>query len=134
MTELLQTTFLSSEWESDDLVLFSYLMNHVVDSKIDPGAFKKMVSPQKQKQDNTFGLELRNLWVARMWDNKDQFRKAAMSWADINNGTSEGINPFWDGINPPSIISLPHIATQALLEQIFLLGSILIEVLMVDLG
>jgi hypothetical protein len=108
-------------------------MNCVVDSKTDPGAFKKMVSSQ-QKNDNALGLELRNLWAARMWDNKDQFRKAAMSWAGINNGASEGINPFWDGINPPSIISLPHIAAQALLEQVFLLGSVLIEVLMVDLG
>jgi hypothetical protein len=133
MTELRQTAFLSSEWEPDDLILFSYLMNCVIDSKIDPGAFKKMVSPQKQKQDNALGLELRNLWAARLWDNKDQFRKAAMSWAGIYNGTSEGINPFWDGINPPSIISLPHIAAQVLLEQVFLLGSILIEVLMIDL-
>jgi hypothetical protein len=56
-----------------------------------------------------------------MSDNKDQFRKAAMSWAGINNGILQldGINPFWDGVKPPSIVSLPHIATQGLLEEVF---------------
>jgi hypothetical protein len=87
-----------------------------------PGVFKKMVSIHQQKKDNnTVSVELRYLWIVRMKENEEEFRKAAMSWAGINNRTlgSEGINPFWKGVNPPSIISLPHIATQALLALVF---------------
>jgi hypothetical protein len=96
-------------------------MNSLIDSKIDPMAFKKVVSLEaKKKDDSTLGLELRHLWIARMGDHKEEFRKAAMSWAGITNGTLklEGINPFCNGINPPSIISLPHIAAQALLAKV----------------
>jgi hypothetical protein len=63
-----------------------------------------------------------------MKENDEEFRKAAMSWAGINNRIlrSEETNSFWKDINPPSIVTLLHIAIQILLTQIFSILLILL--------
>jgi hypothetical protein len=123
MMELIQTSFLSSEWDPEDLILVSYLINCVVDAKSDPIAFKKIVAAKDKDnlgRQNKLGLELRDLWVTRMQHRRDELLQAARRWAGITNGglVLKDLNPFWDGKTPPSIISLPHIAAQALLEQV----------------
>jgi hypothetical protein len=121
--ELLQTSFLSSKWDPEDLILLSYLINCVVDAKSDPIAFKKIVAAKDKDNlgnQNKLGIEMRDLWVTRMQHRRNEFLHAARGWAGVTNGSLDlkNLNPFWDGENPPSIISLPHIAAQALLEQV----------------
>jgi hypothetical protein len=125
--ELLQTTFLSSTWGPEDIILLFYLFHCVVNAETDPTSFKKIVSC---KEKNSISSEMRNLWVTRMKHRRAELVRAALGWAGITDGdlTLEQLNPFWDGENPPSIISIPHIATQALLEQVSLTNSLLISV------
>jgi hypothetical protein len=55
-----------------------------------------------------------------MQHRRDELLQAAGEWAGIANCGLElkDLNPFWDGKTPPSIISLPHLAAQGLLEQV----------------
>jgi hypothetical protein len=58
-----------------------------------------------------------------MKDKADDLRAAVRCWAGITDKKLklEEINSFWNGIDPPSLISLPHIAAQALLAEVSLL-------------
>jgi hypothetical protein len=131
--ELLSTTFLSSIWGPEEIILVSYLMHCVVNAETDPAAFKKIVSIREK---NGLSLEMRDLWVTRMKQRRTELVHAALGWAGITDGslTLEQLNPFWDGENPPSIISIPHIAAQALLEQVSSTISMLISVSMANSG
>jgi hypothetical protein len=107
--DLLQTTFLSSTWGPEDIILISYLIHCVINAETDPTAFKKIVSIKEKKG---ISFEMRDLWVTRMKHRRAELVHAALGWAGITDGslTLEQLNPFWDGENPPSIISIPHIA------------------------
>jgi hypothetical protein len=96
-------------------------MNCVADFETDLAAFKKIVANGKDGENRSdLSLEMRNLWINRMKDKSEELRVAARSWAGLTDGTLklEEINPFWNGIDPPSLISLPHIAAQALLGEV----------------
>jgi hypothetical protein len=99
-------------------------MNCVADHKTDPSAFKKIIgSGKNDKGGNDVSGELRDMWIGRMKDRAVDLRAAARSWAGIADDTLklEEINPFWSGIDPPSLVSLPHITAQALLAEVSLL-------------
>jgi hypothetical protein len=57
--ELLQTTFLSSTWGPEDIILVSYLIHYVVNAETDPSAFKKIVAINEKKG---ISFEMRDLW------------------------------------------------------------------------
>lgn len=110
----------SKEFEFEDTVILTYLFYCFSASNRDLTCFKKLGTDQGSAQTR----ELRTHFTSRMRALYSDFKNAALTWAKLNSSTGLGfVNPVWDGITPPSIVSLPHLAAQDILERVIPIHS-----------
>lgn len=94
-----------------EVILVTYLLYCFCVSKVDLTSFKKLgVDPSAKNS---------QVWCNRMLSHREEFQKAALTWAGIHQDADlSSVSPFWDGVTPPTVFSIPHLAAQDILERV----------------
>jgi hypothetical protein len=105
--------------EMDKALLWSYMVHCMTETDVEITCFKKIraVGPRTDEK----SVELRNILVRRLKQMQPQLFTAATIWSGVHDGRihdTTSLNPFFDAVNTPNLMSLPHLAAQELLHQV----------------
>jgi hypothetical protein len=95
----------------DEIIIPTYLLHCYCRSGLSLTSFKKLGRAGDKK--------IRQILSQRMLAFYPHFKRAAYVWASLAPETPvEAINPFWDGRSPPSVMSIPHLCAQDILQRV----------------
>jgi hypothetical protein len=112
--------------DEDHLVLFAYLFSCLASLDTELSTFQKL-----PVGDKTHKSWMKLLWAGRMNEKKEELMRAAKNWAGLENDGNV-FQPFVDGDSPPSVLSLPHLAAQSLVNHVSPFSETLIVVSQLD--
>lgn len=97
----------------EDVVVVTYLLHSFIASGLNLSSFKKLGARPEAR------FLLRTLWIERMVALETRFHEAAYTWASLKPTTGiDSIRPFWYDGTAPTLMSIPHLAAQDILERV----------------